>query len=159
MLHHVVSIVAIFQLLQTNWIRVGRARHSNSDYNPNRSLHLASAYNSGYRYCDKLQKTRTKGRWNENARAIGKESKREREREHVKFECWGAYGLRKSAGVTSESAGVKLWFVGFDSCEKSREEETGWKGRRDQFVGIIEREDEREPNEFGRRTRLRDLMS
>lgn len=39
----------------------GRVRHSNSDYNPNRSLHLASAYNSGCRYCDKLQKTRMKG--------------------------------------------------------------------------------------------------
>jgi len=79
MLNHVASIVAIFQLLQTNWIRVGRARHSNSDYNPNRSLHLAYAYNSRYCYCDKLQKTRTKGRWNENTREKEKEKERERE--------------------------------------------------------------------------------
>lgn len=136
MLYHVASIVAIFQLLQTNWIRVGRVRHSNSDYNPNRSLHLASAYNSGCCYCDKLQKTRTKGRWNEkSARVIEKDRKRESEN------MWNsnvrrAYGLRKSAGVTNESAGVKLWFVGFDSCEKSREKETGWKGRKTNLSGL-----------------------
>lgn len=85
--HHVASIVTIFQLLQTNWIRVGRARHSNSDYNLNRLLHLASAYNSGYRYCDKLQKTRAKGRWNENARVI---EKKKRETERKRENTWNS---------------------------------------------------------------------
>jgi len=75
MVNHVASIVAIFQLLQTNWIRVERARYSNSDYNPNRPLHLAYAYNSGYCYSDKLQKTRKGGKWK-------RKSEREKEREH-----------------------------------------------------------------------------
>lgn len=72
-----------------------------------------------------------------------REMKWKLERERIKFERWRAYGLqRKFAGVTSENAGVKLRFVESDSCEKSREEEASWKGRRDQFVGIIEREND-----------------
>lgn len=152
---HVASIVTIFQVLQTNWIRAGRDTRIRITIRIARSiwlLHIIPGIGIARQIAEDSDERETK--WKRG-------SKRGREKERVKFERWRAYGTRTKIRerYQRESVGVKLRFVGFDSCEKSREEKPGWKGRRDQFVGIIERRDDASRMKSSRRRHLRDLMS
>lgn len=152
--HHVAPIVTIFQVLQTNWFCAGRARHSNSDYSPNRSLHLASAYNSGVSgiatNCRRLER-KGEAKW-----------KRGNKREREKRVRWNTHRIRIRTGLQRKSASLEweLQESNYGSSGSISAKNQGKSGRTGEtnLSGLSGGWDA-ELNESGRRRRLRDLMS